>query len=147
MTDVIGEYINGYLERTKEGNYKGRISIEGVDLSPITGVFFKRTDNQDNATYLWLKRTDILEYDAESQSYKSRKREPRWEAYLKKQVTKDGVIFKGEFPFMRLRFSITGMWDNIFGKEKGRINFYIDRLPQEKQDIMQGIIERQRNDG
>lgn len=138
MTGNNGEYINGYLERGAGGNYEGRISVEGIDLSPITGVMFK----QDSKSYLWLRRKDILEYDYDQQRYISRKREPRWEAYLEKQMDGNVVAFKGEFLFMRFRFSITGVWDGVFGKDKSRINFFIDRVPMDRQDIIQGLSKR-----
>lgn len=138
MTGNNGEYINGYLERSAGGNYEGRISVEGIDLSPITGVMFK----QDSKSYLWLRRKDILEYDYDQQRYISRKREPRWEAYLEKQMDGNVVAFKGEFLFMRFRFSITGVWDGVFGKDKSRINFFIDRVPMDRQDIIQGLSKR-----
>lgn len=138
MTGNNGEYINGYLERSVGGNYEGRISVEGIDLSPITGVMFK----QDSKSYLWLRRKDILEYDYDQQRYISRKREPRWEAYLEKQMDGNVVAFKGEFLFMRFRFSITGVWDGVFGKDKSRINFFIDRVPMDRQDIIQGLSKR-----
>lgn len=138
MTGNNGEYINGYLERSVGGNYEGRISVEGIDLSPITGVMFK----QDSKSYLWLRRKDILEYDYDQQRYISRKREPRWEAYLEKQMDGNVVAFKGEFLLMRFRFSITGVWDGVFGKDKSRINFFIDRVPMDRQDIIQGLSKR-----
>lgn len=138
MTGNNGEYINGYLERSAGGNYEGRISVEGIDLSPITGVMFK----QDSKSYLWLRRKDILEYDYDQQRYISRKREPRWEAYLEKQMDGNVVAFKGEFLLMRFRFSITGVWDGVFGKDKSRINFFIDRVPMDRQDIIQGLSKR-----
>lgn len=138
MTGNNGEYINGYLERSAGGNYEGRISVEGIDLSPITGVMFK----QDSKSYLWLRRKDILEYDYDQQRYISRKREPRWEAYLEKQMDGNVVAFKGEFLFMRFRFSITGVWDGVFGMDKSRINFFIDRVPMDRQDIIQGLSKR-----
>lgn len=138
MTGNNGEYINGYLERSAGGNYEGRISVEGIDLSPITGVMFK----QDNKSYLWLRRKDILEYDYDQQRYISRKREPRWEAYLEKQMDGNVVAFKGEFLLMRFRFSITGVWDGVFGKDKSRINFFVDRVPMDRQDIIQGLSKR-----
>lgn len=138
MTGNNGEYINGYLERSAGGNYEGRISVEGIDLSPITGVMFK----QDSKSYLWLRRKDILEYDYDQQRYISRKREPRWEAYLEKQMDGNVVAFKGEFLFMRFRFSITGVWDGVFGKDKSRINFFVDRVPMDRQDIIQGLSKR-----
>lgn len=132
MIDNYGEYINGYLERKKGGRYEGCISIEGIDLSPIQGVMFK--DNGEN--YLWLRRKDILEYDADSQRYISRKREPRWEAYLKKEMDDKVVSFRGIFPFMRFRFSIVGVWDDVLGKDKNRINFYVERLPMSEQYLI-----------
>lgn len=138
MTGNNGEYINGYLERSAGGNYEGRISVEGIDLSPITGVMFK----QDSKSYLWLRRKDILEYDYDQQRYISRKREPRWEVYLEKQMDGNVVAFKGEFLFMRFRFSITGVWDGVFGKDKSRINFFVDRVPMDRQDIIQGLSKR-----
>lgn len=127
------EYVNGYIERSKDGKYEGCIRIEGIDLSPIQGVMFQ----SEGKNYLWLRRKDKLEYDQEEQKYVTRKREPRWEAYLEKQLDEKSVVaFKGEFPFMRLRFSIYGIWDAVNGRDKSRINFYVDRLPNSKQDLL-----------
>lgn len=138
-----GDYINGYIERNKNGKFDGVIKVEGIDLSPIHGVFFKH----GNDNYLWLKRKDILEYDAEQQQYKARKREPRWEAYLGKQLGENSTVaYKGEFYFMRWKFSIEGVWDAVFGMDKNRINLFVERLPMEKQDIINKIKERNGND-
>lgn len=134
MYNESGEYVNGYLERTTDGRYEGEITIEGVSLSPIVGVLFQK----DDKTYLWLRRKDMLVYDESTQKYLTRKREPRWEAYLEKQVSNDAVAFKGEFPLIRWRFSIVGVWDSVFGREKSRINFFVDRLPMERQDLLKG---------
>lgn len=131
------EYINGYIERKHDGRIDGGIRIEGIDLSPITAVMFTR----DGETYLWLKRSDKLTYNAEQQCYISTKREPRWEAYLKKNMDGNKIVYKGEFVFLRFRFSITGIWDNVLGKESGRMNLYVERLPMQKQDIITGIIQ------
>lgn len=138
MMGSNNDYINGYLERKSGGRYEGELHIEGIDLSPITGVLFK----QEGKNYLWLRRKDMLEYDIEQQRYITRKREPRWEAYLEKQVGDDAVAYKGEFPFMCLRFSITGLWDAVVGRERSRLNFYVERLPMERQDIINGINKK-----
>lgn len=138
MVSSNGQYINGYLERKVGGKYEGEISIEGISLSPISGVSFK----QDGKMYLWLKRKDMLVYDPMTQSYSTRKKEPRWEAYLEKQMEGQTVAYKGEFLFMRFRFSIVGVWDSVLGKEKTRMNFFVERLPMDRQDIINGINQR-----
>jgi hypothetical protein len=94
-------YTNGFLEQNKDGRYEGNLCIDGVDLSPIEGMFFQ----EEGHTYLWLKRKPILEYDMESQSYKTRHSEPRWETYLQKQ--KDGVVaYKGECTFLHFKYEM-----------------------------------------
>lgn len=129
-------YTNGYLERKSGGRYEGDIKIEGIDLSPIVGVFFQ----QEGKNYLWLRRKEMLVYDYDQQQYKTRKREPRWQAYLEKKIGDKGVVaYKGEFYFMRFRFSIVGVWDSVLGMENARMNFYVERFPMEKQDILNGI--------
>lgn len=138
MKNTKGEYINGYLERKSGGKYEGEISIEGISLSPIVGVMFK----QDGKNYLWLRRKDMLVYNSEEQRYIKKKREPRWEAYLEKQMKDDVVAYNGEFPFLRFRFSIVGVWDNVLGRDKNRINFFVERLPMERQDIIHGINKK-----
>ena len=45
-------YVDGYLERMSGGRFEGIIKIDGVDLSPIEGMYFKNA----NGTHLWLKR-------------------------------------------------------------------------------------------
>lgn len=134
MLDYKGDYISGYLERTKEGKYEGELYCEGISLSPICGVLFKK----EGKTYLWLKRKDILVYDAQEQRYIKRKREPRWEAYLEKQLDQASIAYKGKFSLMRFRFSITGIWDRVFGRTNERLNFFVERLPMNEQDIING---------
>ena len=138
MTNSYGEYINGYIERKSGGGFDGALMIESIDISPITAVAFKEGDK----TYLWLRRKDMLVYDEKTQQYKTRKREPRWEAYLEKQMDGNTVAYKGEFHFLMFKYEIVGVWDKVFGNEKSRMNFFVERLPMEKQDIINGINKR-----
>ena len=131
-------YCNGYIERKSGGHYDGVLSVEGVDLSPIFGVYFKDGDK----TYLWLRRKPLLEYDHKTESYKERPREPRWEVYLQKQLDENRVSFRGEFIFFHFKFEIIGIWDDVLGKEKNRLNLFVNRLPMDKQTIIKGINER-----
>lgn len=136
------ESSDGYVQRNSDGSFGGAIKIEGVDLSPIEAVYFKR----EGDTYLWLKRKPLLEYDHKTESYKERQKEPRWECYLKKQLEEGAVAFKGEFIFLRFRFNIVGVWDAVFGNDKKqRLNLYIERLPLSQQTIINNINERKRN--
>ena len=129
------DYIDGYIQRGKDGKYEGCIKVEGVDLSPIQAVMFRDEDK----TYLWIRRKDILEYDFETTRYIRRKREPRLEAYLEKQLDGNTVAYKGEFMFLRFRFSVKGVWDAVEGFDKGRLNLYVERLPMERQDIINAL--------
>ena len=139
---MFEEYRNGYLERNRDGAYVGTLKIEGIDISPVEGQYFKK----DGETYLWLKRRPILEYSQKTGEYTKREREPRWECYLKKQLNEDAVAFKGEFVFMRFRFEITGVWDDVLGNEKNRLlNLYVERLKMSQQTIINNINERKRN--
>lgn len=138
MTDANSEYINGYIERRSGGRFDGTLRIDGVDISPITAVAFK----EEGKTYLWLRRKDMLVYDENTQQYLTKKREPRWEAYLEKQMDGSTVAYKGEFHFLMFKYEIVGVWDSVFGKEKSRMNFFVERLPMEKQDIINAINER-----
>ena len=133
-------YVNGYLERTAGGAYVGRLTIDGVDISPIVGVYFK---SDDGVMWLWLKRRTILEFDDESQSYKSREARPRWEVYMRK-VGDGSVAYRGVFGFMRFRYSITGVWDKVLGKDERyrRLNFFVERLPMAEQTVVNGIRMR-----
>ena len=141
---MVEGYTNGYIQRTQSGACEGKVSVEGIDLSPISAVFFKK----DNDNYIWLKRKKVLEYDEKSQSYKEREAQPLWECYLKKQSDKDTIAYKGEFVFMRFKFSVTGVWDNVLGMDKKhRLNLFIERLPMSEQTIINSINERKRNDG
>lgn len=136
------ESSDGYVQRSSDGSFGGAIKIEGVDLSPIEAVYFKR----EGDTYLWLKRKPLLEYDHKTESYKERQKEPRWECYLKKQLEEGAVAFKGEFIFLRFRFNIVGVWDAVLGNDKKqRLNLYIERLPLSQQTIINNINERKRN--
>jgi hypothetical protein len=132
-----GEYIDGYIERKKDGRYEGSLSIEGIRLPSITAVYFE----DEGKKYLWIKRKKILVYEFESQTYKEREAKPYFEAYLEKQVDNGVVAYKGEFNFMRFKYSIVGVWDNILGKEKQRLNLFVERLPMSKQTIINKINE------
>lgn len=134
-------YINGQIERKQEGRYEGAVRIEGIDLTPVEATFFK-DDNGDS--YLWLKRKPIMEYDFESQTYTTRQRRPSFEAYLKKQINDSVVAYKGEFMFMRFKFSIVGIWDVVLGKENQRLNLFVERLPLSQQTILNDINQRKR---
>lgn len=139
MMEYYGDDTNGYLERKQGGRYEGKITVEGVNLSPIVGQYFKKGEK----TYLWLKRKRLLEYDTNTQTYNERERKPQWEAYLEKQLDGDMVAFKGEFVFLRFRFEIRGVWDKILGQEKQqRLNLYVERMPLAQQTIINGINER-----
>ena len=131
------DYINGYIQRSQGGSYDGKITIDGILLPAISAVFFK--DNGEN--YLWLKRKKVLDYDFESQTYKEREAKPQWEAYLKKKIDSDTVAYKGEFTFMHFRYSISGVWDKVFGKDKQRLNLFVERLPMTQQTIINSINE------
>lgn len=136
------EYINGFIERKVGGEYGGTLKIEGIDLSPIIAQYFK----QNGETYLWLRRKPLLEYDAHTQKYNKRERTPFFEAYLKKQVENSTFAFVGVFVFMRFKFKIVGFWDEVLGRDKRRLNLFVDRLPMEEQSIINGINERKRNE-
>ena len=140
---MIDDYVNGYVERKQGGKYEGSLTIEGIMLPSISAVYFK--DGEES--YLWLRRKKVLDYDFESQTYKEREAKPQFEAYLKKQLEGDTVAYKGEFIFMRFKFSITGVWDKILGKEKQRLNLFVERLPMSQQTIINSINQSKRNDG
>lgn len=139
MTDC--DVISGWVERQAGGKYEGSISIERIDLSPIEAVYFK--DGEEN--YLWLKRKQLMEYDMEAQTYLTRPREPRWEAYLKKCIENDAVAYRGEFFFMHFKFSIVGVWDNVIGRDNHRLNLFVERLPMRQQTIINGINKRKKS--
>lgn len=130
--------LSGYIQKTKKGTLEGELSIYGVDISPVHATMFEK----DGDVYLWLRRKDIMEYDFNTMSFKTRKARPKWEVYMRKQVKDGSVCFKGEFVFLRFKYSITGLWDRVLGMEKSRMNLFVDRLPQEKQDIINKINKR-----
>ena len=140
---MIDDYVNGYVERKQGGKYEGSLTIEGIMLPSISAVYFK--DGEES--YLWLRRKKVLDYDFESQTYKEREAKPQFEAYLKKQLDGETVAYKGEFIFMRFKFSITGVWDKILGNEKQRLNLFVERLPMSQQTIINSINQSKRNDG
>ncbi len=136
-------YVNGHIQRSREGVYQGSLTIDGVNLEGgIEATYF----TQDGKNYLWLKRKKMMEYDFESQTYRTRKREPQWEAYLEKQVEGNTVAYKGTFTFLRFRYSIVGVWDKILGNDKQRLNLFVERLPMAQQTILHGINERRRKE-
>lgn len=137
MEDAL--YANGYLERAGNGSYQGRLNIEGIDISPIVGVYFRK----ENETYLWLKRQRILEYDDVNQRYIEREAQPKWEVYMKKQTDNNVVSFKGEFFFLRFRFTIIGFWDKVLGNDKHhRLNLVVERMQMSQQTIINKINAR-----
>jgi hypothetical protein len=139
---MIDEYVNGYVERKKDGTYSGSLTIEGINLQGgITAVYFK----DEGKNYLWLRRKKVLDYDFETQTYKERDARPQFEAYLKKQIEEGAVAYKGEFVFMRFRYSIKGVWDRILGNEKQRLNLFVERLPLPEQTIINCINEAKKN--
>ena len=138
---VYEDYINGFIERKADGSCEGKITVDGVFLGEIDGVYFK----ESGKSYLWLKRKHLLEYNPATEKFVSRAQEPRWEAYLEK--SKDGVAaYRGVFAFLRFRYSITGVWDKMLGMQKSRLNLYVERLPMGKQDIINKISERKKNE-
>lgn len=134
---MIDDYINGYVERKQGGRYEGKLSIDGILLPSITATYFK----DDGENYLWIRRKKVLEYDFETQTYKEREARPQFEAYLKKQLDGDTVAYKGEFFFMRFKYSITGVWDKVLGNDKQRLNLFVERLPLTQQTIINSINE------
>jgi hypothetical protein len=137
------DYINGYVERKQGGVYEGKLSIDGILLPAISATYFK----DDGENYLWIRRKKILEYDFESQAYHERDAKPQFEAYLKKQLDGNTIAYKGEFIFMRFKYSITGVWDKILGNDKQRLNLFVERMPLSEQTIINGINEsRKKND-
>lgn len=139
----LGDYVNGYIERKTGGRYEGTMKVEGIDLSPIMATYFKK----DGCDYVWIRRKKALEYDLETESYVERERKPYFEAYMKRQSNGDAVAYKGEFTFMRFKFSMTGVWDRVLGKDKQRLNLYVERLPMQRQTIINAIRERREADG
>lgn len=141
---MLNDYVNGYIQRMRDGSYKGAITIDGVTLEGnIDGTYFK----QDGKSYLWLRRSPMMEYDFDSQSYKTRKREPQWEAYLEKQSDNGTISYKGEFTFLRFKYSIVGIWDRVLGTDKThRLNLFVERLPMNSQTIVNNINERKRKE-
>lgn len=136
-------YVNGHIQRSREGVYQGSLTIDGVNLEGgIEATYF----TQDGKNYLWLKRKMMMEYDFESQTYRTRKREPQWEAYLEKQVEGSTVAYKGTFTFLRFKYSIVGVWDRILGNDKQRLNLFVERLPMAQQTILNSINERKRKE-
>lgn len=139
-----GDYINGYIERKTGGEYLGRLTVEGIDLSPVQGQYFKK----DGENYLWIKRKPIMDYDFDNGCYSTRERKPQLNIYMKKQVESDGTVaYKGQFVFMRWCFSIVGVWDRILGNDDKhhRLNLFVERLPMSQQTILKGVNERKRN--
>lgn len=143
MATDYGDYVNGFVERKTDGSYVGQLRVDGVDVSPIEGIYF----TNDNKKYLWIKRKPIMEYNFESQIYKLRKRKPSLECYLEKQMDGNVVAYKGTFTFLRFRYSIVGVWDAILGKERQRLNLYVERLPMNEQTILKGVNEKMRQNG
>lgn len=132
----LGSYCDGHLQRAG-GMFSGRLRVDGVDLSPIEGMYFKERDK----LWLWLKRRPLLEYDNTLGKYRERAREPRWEAYLEK-VNKGVVAFEGVFAFLRFRYRMTGIWDEVLRDSRSRLNLFVERLPLSEQTIINAINER-----
>lgn len=134
------DFVDGFIERKQGGTFEGRLTVEGIDLSPIEGKYFK----VDGKTCLWVKRKKILEYSDTTQTYTSRERKPAFESYLTKTVDNSTIAYKGEFMFMRIRFSVVGIWDIVLGKDRSRLNLFVERMPKSQQNIINGINERRK---
>lgn len=136
------DFVNGYIQKNGD-KYSGELSIDGIRLQGgITAIYFK----EGGETYLWLRRKKILEYSFESQTYREREATPQFEAYLKKQIDGNAVAYKGEFAFMRFKYSIVGTWDKVLGLEKQRLNLFVERLPMSEQTIINSINEIKRRE-
>lgn len=135
------DYINGFIERKAGGHHEGRVTIDGILLDAIEGTYFEK----DGKTYLWLKRKPVMEYDMKAGIYKTRQAKPFWETYLEKTTDKGVVAYKGECVFMRFRYSVTGVWDAVLGKDKQRLNLFVERMPERDQKILKDINESLRN--
>lgn len=130
---IENAYTNGHLERIAGGKYEGTIEIDGVNLSPIDGLFFK----EKGKNWLWVKRKETIEYDIKTDSYTKRRSQPFWECYLEKQMSGD-IAYIGYFIFCHFKYVIKGVFDK-FMKDVDRINFYIERLPMCEQTIINNI--------
>lgn len=140
---MIGDdYRNGFLQRETGGAYEGRLTIDGVNISPIEGQYFKR----DGELWLWLRRKPIMEYDIDTQTFRKRSRSPFWEVYLQRKIENGETAFKGEFIFLKFRYSITGLWDKVIGKEKRRLNLFVERLPLSQQSLINKINDKKRKE-
>ena len=133
-------YVNGYIQKVG-GKYTGALTIDGISLlGGVSAVYFK----QDGNVYLWIKRMEILDYDHASGTYKTRRARPYFEAYMKKTSESGAVAYKGEFVFMRMKYSICGVWDSVLGLERQRLNLYVERLPMSQQTIINSINEHKK---
>lgn len=123
----------GYIERTK-GEYVGELSIDGVNISPIVGFFFK----DEKTRWLWVKRKKILEYDMETSTFITKNPTPMFEAYLQKQ-TNGNIAYKGEFVFFKFKYSIVAFFDDA--KTQDKLIFAVERMPIQQQNILNRIKE------
>ena len=121
---------DGFIQRTQNGRYEGELNIDGVNISPIVGVYF--VDN--GVCYLWIKRKKILEYDMKFQKYTERERKPSWETYLKKEINKP-YNYIGTFMFLRFKYQIYGIYDKNIAETK-RLNLHVERMSIENQNII-----------
>ena len=126
---------SGYIEMI-DGKYQGKLEIEGIDISPVIGLFFQ----QDGENWLWIKRKDVMEYDICSGEYIKRKARPYWECYLKKQ-DKGIVAYRGYFIFSHFKYELSGVFDK-FMRDVDRLNLFVDRLPRDEQNIINNINKR-----
>ena len=135
------DYVNGYVERNSWGKYVGMLTVEGINLQHIEAQYFKK----DGDTFLFIKRKPIMEYNYEKEQYMTREPKPQVSIYMKKQIDGDGVVaYKGDFMFMRFKFYIVGVWDAILGKERNRLNLFVERAPLSEQTLLHKIAERKR---
>lgn len=135
-------YVNGFIEQ-KGDSFSGKVTIDGITLSPIIATYFKKGGD----TYIWLRREDVMEYDFDSQRFFKRKAEPQWECYLKKEPDGNTISFRGDFVFMKFRYSVCGIWDRILGTEKNRLNLFIERKPMSEQTLLIAINKQRRING
>lgn len=127
-------FVDGYIEKdTKNGGYVGELKVEGVDVSPIVGVYFK----SDGDYWLWIKRKQVTEYDDTTQTFIKRKPIPMLECYLKK-TKKKTIAYRGEFIFCHFCFKVVGIWD-VNMRDKERLNLFVERAKMGEQKIINTI--------
>jgi len=110
---------SGFVDKTPEG-FKGRISIEGVELD-IECTFWK---DKDGKRTIWVRRQKEAIFDRVTETFKEYKAKPSFECCAKAMGEGSANRYKGEFMFIGFKYSFDAWFED---KLERRMDISIER--------------------